>query len=39
MLVGVVKYGYEKKIKMILIVFGVIVFVWYGYVRAVKYKN
>ena len=39
MVVGVVKYGYEKKIKMILIVFGVIVFVWYGYVGTVKYIN
>ena len=29
----------KKKIKIILIVFGVIVFVWYGYVGAVKYKN
>ena len=39
MVVGVVKCGYEKKIKMILIVFGVIVFVWYGYVGTVKYIN
>ena len=29
----------KKKIKMILIVFGVIVFVWYGYVGTVKYIN
>ena len=29
----------KKKIKIILIVFGVIVFVWYGYVGTVKYIN
>ena len=29
----------KKKIKMILIVFGAIVFVWYGYVGTVKYIN
>ena len=29
----------KKKIKIPLIVFGVIVFVWYGYVGTVKYKN
>lgn len=29
----------NKKIKIALIVFGAVVFVWYGYVGAVKYKN
>lgn len=29
----------KKKIKIALIVFGAVVFVWYGYVGAVKYKN
>lgn len=29
----------KKKIKIALIVFGAVVFVWYGYVGTVKYKN
>lgn len=29
----------KNKIKIMLIVFGAVIFVWYGYVGAVKYKN